>query len=917
MKKLLTLHSKMSRIMLVLFLLSFGTIQSKAQCLPTNTVVNGTFTTSLSPWTASPGGGAAQGWYFSSGKAEIQVNNAAASLTQSLTNLDKAVRTGTGNGVITLTLTLSAGDYNNAGGKTASLNISLGGTLYATINNGTAKSTNNVTIAYANGAGGTFPTGSFGTSGGGYTDKTFNITMPYSGGSTANLVFATTGGANDVDDWRIDDVKLFVDLCAKISGNVFNDVNGNTDNKVNGDLYTTTGLNAILIDNTSGIVVATSAVTSGTYNFPSRNSGSYSVWITTNTAIVGNTPPAIVLPAGFVSTAEKNCGITAGCTGNDGTADGKINIGTVNSAITQVNFGIEQPPTVGKGETNNVTNPGGTNQVIVPPSTFTNDANSSDPVPGAVTGIRITAFPIGATSIVINNITYQSSVPSNVAALTALIIPTDANGNPTQTITLDPISNGVTTVDISFVALDAAGKESSNTTGGAGHAVINFVDLSVSNPDVNVTFVNVTVPGDVNTNDKVPTATTYGTPTPVTGNPDASTPTINTDGTYTFTSPVPGVFKFLVPVCAPTVTSNCPEELLTITVLDPLSNTNPPVANTDIATTFEVTPVTLNTLSNDKGGNSGVDLNATSVTITNAPSNGTTSINSLTGNITYTPNAGFTGKDTLTYQVCDLSSPALCATALQIITVVPTGTPNRTNAADDYNTTEFNTPVSGFVSINDTDPEGDDQAVTPQTTTVPGKGTLVLLADGSYTFSPESGFSGPVNFVYTICDDGTPQACADATLYIIVEAVDAQPDLTPRITFNAASFIGTSSIEISIRVSELAGAETNGLITMYVEKNYLLSNYSFTSLSTVNSSGQSVENSLFNVDFTSDPDYVIITTNSSIAASGFKRLFFTATLTPGSSNGKSPISVFIIDGSGSETIYTNNNDDETFNYFPN
>ncbi|MBK7957854.1 MAG: cadherin-like domain-containing protein [Bacteroidetes bacterium] len=71
---------------------------------------------------------------------------------------------------------------------------------------------------------------------------------------------------------------------------------------------------------------------------------------------------------------------------------------------------------------------------------------------------------------------------------------------------------------------------------------------------------------------------------------------------------------------------------------------------------------------------------------------------------------------------------------------------------------------------NDTDPENNTQTVTAQTTTTAGKGTLVLNTDGTYTFTPDPSFvGGPVDFAYTTCDNGTPQACATATLHIMVE----------------------------------------------------------------------------------------------------------------------------------------------------
>ncbi len=309
-----------------------------------------------------------------------------------------------------------------------------------------------------------------------------------------------------------------------------------------------------------------------------------------------------------------------------------------------------------------------------------------------------------------------------------------------------------------------------NKTGGdAGSMCTTIFVPVVYNPDINVTYVNVPVPGDVHTNDKVPTGTTYGTPI-LLSKPTGSSPsiTMNSNGTYSFVSNLVGVYTYNVPVCIPGSTT-CTNTLLTITVLGPTIFTNPPVANTDIATTKINTPVTLRTLINDRPGQGTTSLVPSSVVVTVAPKHGTTSVNTTTGDNTYTPATGYVGQDTLTYRVCDNSSPsALCATAIQIITIRKADAANSTLAADDYAYTLVNTPVTGNVKTNDTDPEGNTQTVATQTTTAAGKGTLVLAADGSYTFTPVTGYTGPVNFPYTTCDNGTPQACASATLYIIV-----------------------------------------------------------------------------------------------------------------------------------------------------
>ena len=303
------------------------------------------------------------------------------------------------------------------------------------------------------------------------------------------------------------------------------------------------------------------------------------------------------------------------------------------------------------------------------------------------------------------------------------------------------------------------------------------------NPDFNVTYVNVPVNGNVSTNDHVEPGSSYGTPSVVPGNLGPAVPVMNTDGTYTFVSAVPGVFVFDVPVCYPGQSQPCPPVLLTITVLDNTVVTNPPVANVDIASTLINTPVTLNTLSNDHAGNPGGSLTPSSVVVTVAPPHGSTVVNPSTGEITYTPNNGFTGADTLTYTVCDNSVPSLCATSIQIITVRPVGCANTTVAADDYAGTPFNTPVSGNAILNDSDPQGDTQTITPQTTTISGSGILVLNSDGTWTFTPVAGFSGPVEFPYTVCDNGTPQACAQATIHILVGLPVQQPNPDFNVTY--------------------------------------------------------------------------------------------------------------------------------------
>jgi uncharacterized protein YjdB len=346
-----------------------------------------------------------------------------------------------------------------------------------------------------------------------------------------------------------------------------------------------------------------------------------------------------------------------------------------------------------------------------------------------------------------------------------------SNNPDVATVNNDGLVTSIAPGFVTFKFVESgAGCASAASTGVL--AVVSCID-----PDFNVTYVNVPVPGNVSTNDDITASVSYG-PIPVlTSSPAGSTQTIsiNSDGTYTFTGSTVGVYTYLVPVCIAPRVSGCETSVLTITVLDYLQPNKRPVANVDFATTKVGKPVTLPTLANDKCVvTTDCTLDQATVTILMAPLRGSVTV-APNGNTTYTPNALTSGRDTLRYQVCVTAEPTNCANALQIITIEDTIATNSTLALDDFNTTAENTPVTGNVKTNDSDPQGDIQTVVAQTTTLPG-GTLVLATDGSYTFTPSPLFFGPLDFPYETCDNNATQKCAEATLHILVV-----PDLAVKV----------------------------------------------------------------------------------------------------------------------------------------
>ncbi len=127
-----------------------------------------------------------------------------------------------------------------------------------------------------------------------------------------------------------------------LSGTVFNDANGLSDNTINGTGTNAGGLNAVLVDSAANVVRATVPVSSnGTYTFLNTSlAGSYSILITTATAIVGNPAPAVVLPAGWSVVGESKISTA----GNDGNPNGILTGITLDGNITTANFGISSTP---------------------------------------------------------------------------------------------------------------------------------------------------------------------------------------------------------------------------------------------------------------------------------------------------------------------------------------------------------------------------------------------------------------------------------------------------------------------------------------------------------------------------------------------------------------------------------------------
>jgi gliding motility-associated-like protein len=337
--------------------------------------------------------------------------------------------------------------------------------------------------------------------------------------------------------------------------------------------------------------------------------------------------------------------------------------------------------------------------------------------------------------------------------------------------------------------------------------------VSSLNPDFGATNISVPLSGNISTNDNVPAGTSYGQPAANASNPTGATISMNANGTYSFNATKPGTYTYYVPVCPAGQTTGCPVTPLVITVVDPMSNTNPPIANPDIATTIVNTSVTTNVLANDKASNMGTSLNAASLSIATAPKNGTAVVNS-DGSITYTPATGFVGTDSVTYTVCDNSTPTpICKSAVVYYTVSAANAIPATTASDDFAKTPVGNPISGNVLLNDKNTAGALLTVTSNTSLPASKGIFILNPDGTYTFTPAPGFTGPVDIVYTVCS-GSPAVCSNATLHILVEPVIPTKvfEITKTAKTAKMNVDGSFNIDFVIKVKNLTNNSIDSIL---------------------------------------------------------------------------------------------------------
>ncbi|GAB3958104.1 hypothetical protein GCM10028805_51890 [Spirosoma harenae] len=127
--------------------------------------------------------------------------------------------------------------------------------------------------------------------------------------------------------------------------------------------------------------------------------------------------------------------------------------------------------------------------------------------------------------------------------------------------------------------------------------------------------------------------------------------------------------------------------------------------------------------------------------------------------------------------------------------------------ANDYYTTPFNTPVSGNALTND---QVAPLVVTTTPVVGPKHGSITLNANGTFTYTPTTGYTGKDSVQYRVCKELNPTLCANAWIYITIGA-PAGTDLMLSKTVNKTQPALNDVISYSLVVTNTGGIAATGV----------------------------------------------------------------------------------------------------------
>ncbi|NQD38888.1 tandem-95 repeat protein [Permianibacter sp. IMCC34836] len=349
--------------------------------------------------------------------------------------------------------------------------------------------------------------------------------------------------------------------------------------------------------------------------------------------------------------------------------------------------------------------------------------------------------------------------------VTGAIIATDADGDALTYSLSTAAANGTVTLnaDGSYSYqpnADFNGSDSFIVTVSDGHGGTKDVTVTVNVGSVNdapvaadqtiATDEDTTVTGAIIATDADGDALTYSLNTAAAN----GTVTLNADGSYSYqpNANFNGSDSFVVTVSD----GNGGSKDVTVTVNVTAVN-DVPVAADQTISTDEDTTVTGAIVATD------VDGDTLTYSLSTAAANGTVTLNA-DGSYSYQPNADFNGSDSFVVTVSDDNGGSKDVTVTVNVAAI-----NDAPVGNDLSvSTDEDTVLTGTLTGSD----ADNDTLSYSLATSANHGTVVVNADGSYSFTPNADFNGSDSFTVTVSDGhgGTDTLTVNVTVNPVADA---------------------------------------------------------------------------------------------------------------------------------------------------
>ncbi len=225
------------------------------------------------------------------------------------------------------------------------------------------------------------------------------------------------------------------------------------------------------------------------------------------------------------------------------------------------------------------------------------------------------------------------------------------------------------------------------------------------------------------------------------------------------------------------------QAVVSITVNPAAPINQPPTANNQSVSTNEDTSAVITLTASDPEGN------PLTYTVLSTPAHG--SLSGVAPSLVYQPAGNYAGADSFTFRVNDGQANSNAATVS--ITVAPQNDPP-VSAGESYSVTSGNVLNVTAPGVLANDSDIDSASLQAQLATAPANGVLTLNANGSFTYTPAAGYSGPDSFAYRATDGAAQSGQAVVSITVNPAGPPPQPPgLVAAYSFNEGS--GTTLID--------------------------------------------------------------------------------------------------------------------------